>query len=265
MLGTNVLRAHLLDKKLVTDQFFRWRGGEVSRLEGLSDGVFGLTLTLLVISQSVPTTFFELWKVIRDLPVFLFCFGLLMTAWQYHYLFFRRYGLEDFSTSILNAVFLFLILLYAYPLKFLATFLWMLALGDDTAILFELPEGVVWMQESSQRAGMLYFFGAGVAGVFGVMGLMSFRAFQLRSKLELDSLELFLTRAWMRRHGGTALVAGISICILLLGFKPGWAGVVFIFLLPAWSIDVVYTYIRVRVIHDGVTSREAVKEDAASN
>lgn len=255
-----MLRAHLLDKKLVTDPFFRWRGGEISRLEGLSDGVFGLTLTLLVISQSVPTTFFELWNVIRDLPVFLFCFGLLMTAWQYHYLFFRRYGLEDFSTTILNAVFLFLVLLYAYPLKFLATFLWMLVLGDDTSNLFTLPEGVAWMHESSQRAGMLYFFGAGVAGVFGVMGLMSFRAYLLRSKLELDQLELFLTRAWLRRHGVTAGVACISICVMLLGFKPGWAGVVFIFLLPAWGIDVVYTYIRVRVIHDGLASRKTASE-----
>ena len=35
------------------DQAFRWRGGEVSRLEGLSDAVFAFAVTLLVVSLEV--------------------------------------------------------------------------------------------------------------------------------------------------------------------------------------------------------------------
>ena len=163
-----MIREHLFDRRVATDALFRWRGGDVSRLEGLSDGVFAVTLTLLIVAQP-PTTFYGLWLVIRDIPVFLTCFTLLMLAWRYHYLFFRRYGLEDFATSLLNGVFLFLVLFYAYPLKFLATFLWRSILGDDNLSMFVVPEGVDWAGDGFQRAGMMYFFGLGVVGVFGVL------------------------------------------------------------------------------------------------
>lgn len=76
-----MLRQHLIEKRVPTDRLYRWRGGEVSRLEGLSDGVFAVTLTLLIVAQSVPSTFYELWLVVRDLPVFLVCFLALMQAW----------------------------------------------------------------------------------------------------------------------------------------------------------------------------------------
>jgi len=105
-----MIREHLFHKRAAADPLFRWRGGEVSRLEAFSDAVFALTLTLLVVSLSVPQTFYELWQTFRDLPVFVVSFALLMMAWQYHYSFFRRYGLEDMVTIVLNAVFLFLIL-----------------------------------------------------------------------------------------------------------------------------------------------------------
>ena len=33
---------------------FRWRGGQVSRIEAFADAVFALSLTLLVVSADVP-------------------------------------------------------------------------------------------------------------------------------------------------------------------------------------------------------------------
>ncbi|NIV14887.1 MAG: DUF1211 domain-containing protein [Aliifodinibius sp.] len=41
----------------VGDQEFRWRGGDVSRMEGFSDAVFAFALTLLVVSLQVPNSF----------------------------------------------------------------------------------------------------------------------------------------------------------------------------------------------------------------
>ena len=75
-----MIREHLFHKRAPADPMFRWRGGEISRLEGLSDGVFAVTLTLLIVSVNVPTTFYELWRTIRDIPVFLASFVLLMMA-----------------------------------------------------------------------------------------------------------------------------------------------------------------------------------------
>ena len=43
-----MLRDHIIPRVLRGERDFHWRGGDVSRLEGLSDGVFALALALLV-------------------------------------------------------------------------------------------------------------------------------------------------------------------------------------------------------------------------
>ncbi len=223
-----MIREHLFHKRLGADPLFRWRGGEISRMEGLSDGVFAVTLTLLAFSLNTPKTFYELWLTIKEIPAFLVCFFILMRLWRYHFLFFRRYGLDDALTSFLNSALLFFVLCCAYPLKFLVTFIWKLILREDVQFMFSVPEGVA--QEFGlffQRAGMLYFFGFGVLCVFAVLALMLWRAFALRERLQLDKLERFLTIASLRSHLITLCVAVISLVVLASGAQPGIAGVVY--------------------------------------
>jgi hypothetical protein len=112
-----------------TSTEFRWRSSEVSRLEELSDAVIGFALTLLVVSLEVPQTFDELLHTIRGFPAFGICFALLIVIWYEHYTFFRRYGLQDTATIVWNTIFLFLIVFYVYPLKFLFTLFSNEALG----------------------------------------------------------------------------------------------------------------------------------------
>jgi hypothetical protein len=233
-----MLREHLFEKRAPSDPMFRWRGGDISRLEGLSDGVFAVTLTLLIVSVDVPRTYYELWVTVRDLPIFLASFAMLMMAWRYHYIFFRRYGLDDFLTSLINGAFLFLILFYAYPLKFLATFLWRLILGDGAAAraMFALPEGVEWGGGFLQQGGMMIFYGLGVAGVFGVLAIMSAYAYRLREHLELDELERYLTVASIRAHLLTVGIALLSVTIIALGGQPGWSGIVYFLMGPAHTV-----------------------------
>jgi len=42
------------------EKHFRWRGGEITRLEGFTDAVFAFAVTLLVVSLEVLHTFDEL-------------------------------------------------------------------------------------------------------------------------------------------------------------------------------------------------------------
>lgn len=229
-----MLRDHLFQKRASADGMFRWRGGDVSRLEGLSDGVFALTLTLLVVSVEVPKTFHELWLTVRDLPVFLVCFAMLMMAWRYHYLFFRRYGLEDFLTSLLNGAFLFVVVFYAYPLKFLVSFLWRIILGDDRSPIFVVPDGPewIWMTDLFQRTWMMYIYGFGVIGVFGLLAALVWRAYVRREELELDEVERFLTLASIGSHMTSVAIALLSIGVLAWTANPGASGIVYFLMGP---------------------------------
>lgn len=249
-----MLREHLFDKRAPADPLFRWRGGEVTRVEGLSDGVFAVTLTLLIVSLDVPSTFHELWIAVRDLPVFLVCFVLLMWVWHEHHSFFRRYGLQDKLTSTLNAAFLFLILFYAYPLKFLATYQWRMILGLPTEGMFALPTdaGEQW-SGLEQRTWMMVFYDLGIIGVFGILFLMLWRAWRLRDALELDALEVEITRGSLRALAISTGLGLISLLLLFLVDQPAWAGMVYFLMGPLHGANGFWTGSKVRRLHAELT------------
>src|SRR5688572_33333744 len=102
-----MLRENIIKTSLGKDAAFRWRGHEISRVEGLSDAVFGFAVTLLVVSLEVPKTFNELSEIMRGFGAFAISFALLFGVWFHHYRFFRRYGLQDTTTVVLSGVLLF--------------------------------------------------------------------------------------------------------------------------------------------------------------
>ena len=96
------LRQKGIDSEYGHEPGFRWRGSEVARLEGLSDAVFAFAVTLLVVSLEVPRTFDDLLGVMSGFPAFGACFTLLFMIWHKHYVYFRRYGLQDTWTTTLT-------------------------------------------------------------------------------------------------------------------------------------------------------------------
>jgi hypothetical protein len=109
-----MIREHLIKAHPERDGAFRWRGDGVSRIEGLSDAVFGFAITLLVVSLGVPKSFDELVRMIAGFPAFVAAAGLLVMVWLAQYRFFRRYGLEDARTIFLNVVLLCLVVFFVY-------------------------------------------------------------------------------------------------------------------------------------------------------
>ena len=197
---------------------FRWRGHEISRIEGLSDAVFAFAITLLVVSLEVPKTFSELAETMHGFGAFLISFLLLFAVWFNQYKFFRRYGLRDTTTVLLNAALLFVVLFYVYPLKFLFSFLIDRFTGGHGEV--RLPNGNVapMLESDNQFASLMVIFDLGYLAVFGVFVLLFWHAYRKRQELELNALEQFDTRESIQE---SALNCGIAVFSLLIVFIGG--------------------------------------------
>src|SRR4030095_1667693 len=157
---------------------FRWRGEHVSRVEGFTDAVFAFAVTLLVVFLEVPHDYEGLLDVVRGFPAFVICFTILMTFWNAHFRFQRRYGMEDAFTRIMTMAIILLVLFFVYPLKFLFTML--------TVNLFQLEMHEAPHLESEVQGDVLFLiYGFGFAGVWGLYALLYWHAWRRRDQLEL--------------------------------------------------------------------------------
>jgi uncharacterized membrane protein len=239
-----MIREPLTERSFLREAAFRWRGREVSRLENLADVVFGFSLTLLVVALEVPVTSGDLFTVMRGFFGFAICFTILLYLWSTHYLFFRRYGLNDTLTLILNAVLLFLVLLYVYPLKFLFSYLtdlvWYHFSPLDEASRQELKARLVNTMSPADAKFVMVLYSAGYLGVAIVFILLHANAWRRRAMLELDATEELLTRATMIAHAINGGVAAVSIAVALAG-HPSLAGFMYFILGPIHGVNGVWT------------------------
>lgn len=229
-----MIRDLMTTKRVEASTDFRWRGNEVTRIEGFSDAVFAFAVTLLVVSLEVPRTFTDLFETMRNFGAFAICFALLISAWYDHYQFFRRYALQDTLTVVLNAMLLFVLLFYVYPLKFLFTLLIKQLQGlpiSDT------------MMRSDQFPSLLIIYGLGYIAVFAVFALLYGHAYRQRHALDLNDLEVSDTRNSIQRHLIHISIGVLSIAIALLSSVTGsqetaaWAGWVYFALAPALTLN----------------------------
>jgi uncharacterized membrane protein len=224
-----MLREKLMEHHIGRAGDFRWRGHEVSRIEGLSDAVFAFAITLLVVSLEVPKTFNELAETMHGFGAFLISFMLLFAVWFNQYKFFRRYGLRDTITVALNAALLFVVLFYVYPLKFLFTFLVDRFMGGHGEV--RLPNGnvVPMIENYEQMASLMTIFNLGYLAVFGVFVLLFWHAYRKREALELNELERFDTRETILESAFNCGIAIVSLLILLIGGvgRAGLAGMAY--------------------------------------
>lgn len=201
---------------------FRWRGHEISRIEGLSDAVFAFAITLLVVSLEVPKTFKELAETMNGFGAFAICFVLLFIVWYTQYKFFRRYGLQDTITLVLNGALLFVVLFYVYPLKFLFTSIVDRLMGGHNEV--RLANGnIEAMIEADQMGKLMLIFGIGYFAVFAVFVLLYLHAYRKRDELELNKLEVFDTSTSIQESTLNCMIAIVSILFVLFGgtrFSP---------------------------------------------
>jgi uncharacterized membrane protein len=219
------IRVDSLDHQPV-ENGFRMRGASMSRIDAFSDVVFGFALTLLVVSLEVPKDFSGLHEVVRGFIPFTICFIMLLTLWYAHYVFFRRYGLHDQFTILLNSCLLFVVLFYIYPLKFLFTTLFGQIADREAAVQFA----------SKQVTELMVLYGLGFATVYFLIAALHWNAWRHRESLALNGLERLLTVSAIVDALGMAGI-GLIACLGGLILPSAWSGLsgYLYFLIAPWK------------------------------
>ncbi len=206
---------------------FRLRGLEMTRLESFVDAAFAFAVTMLVIAgQQVPDNVETLLKAFREVPTFAASIFVLGIFWHGHWLWSRRYGLEDIISIWISWTLIFTILIYVYPLK--------VVFGGMFYYLSNGELGQPFAVKTLVHGRALFaVYAVGFIALVIEILLLNFRAWKLREPLRLDEQEQALTRAQLTGWSIPLAVGVISLLFSL--FLPphylDWSGWVY-FSLP---------------------------------
>jgi len=207
---------NLKDQLVGLDPNFRYRGLNQTRIETFSDAVFAVAFTLVVLSSSVPETFAELRKSIHDIIPSFISIVLIVVIWYQHYVFFLRYGLQNTKTVTINTFLLFLLLIYVYPLKFLARFLVELYGG----LIFGRPDNFMndfgGQMNSENMTLLMTAYGAGATLIFIAMTWLYREAYKKRAELELNEYETFSTKVGLWQNLLMSAIPFLSTVVAFL-------------------------------------------------
>ncbi|CAN5515836.1 hypothetical protein BH10BAC5_BH10BAC5_24090 [soil metagenome] len=219
-----MLRKALNRDKLEKKDNFKWRSHEITRIEAFTDAVFAFAVTLLVVSLEVPNTYDELAHKMKGFFVFAVGFALLMQIWYGQFVFFRRYGLQDLKTIILNLVLIFVVLFYVYPLKFVFNLI--------------LPGEGILSITASQVKDLMVIYGIGFISIYVCFMLLYHHAYKQSTELSLTSKEVFDTKT--KFYGNTIMscigLLSVATALVLPDRYSGLSGFVYILISPALSI-----------------------------
>lgn len=207
-----------------TDHYgFRYRGGENTRIEAFTDAAFAFAVTLLMIGGGhVPTNVAQLLAALRELPGYAASFLLLCLFWYAHYLWYRRYGIEDRRSIVLSLLLVFLVLIFVFPLHMMFSAAIFSAGGSAGAGAFQVRSWADWRI-------MYEVFGIAYASMSAVILLLYLHARSLRDQLALDDAERLVTRSGIQRW---AICTGVGVCSALLAAVTDLHAVSGLYVLP---------------------------------
>jgi hypothetical protein len=178
---------------------------------------------MMVISvDRVPDNATELLAAFRNVPAFIASIAVLGLFWRGHWLWSRRYGLEDGVSIFISWTMLVTILIYIYPLKVIFGGMWYLL--SDRAVGQPLM-----LQSVIQARSLFAVFAIGFTAIALGIVLLNVRAYSLREPLRLNEPERITT---LGEITGWLIPVSIGILSLVLALtvpRPHvqWSGWVY--------------------------------------
>lgn len=210
------------------DPHFEWRGQTVTRIENLSDIVFALALGMLVAASDPPQTMTGLHAFLLGIVPVTAAFAMLLSIWNDHFVFFRRYGLADGRIVLINSCLLFVVLYVAYPLRFAFDSLFFYVL-----MVAGYPDWITAREIDYEASGVIMaYFTVGYAVLQILLSMMYAHALSMREALSMSDIEVRLTRF---SQAGALISASVSIAVGLIAyFTPlnGFAGALMVLIWP---------------------------------
>jgi Endosomal/lysosomal potassium channel TMEM175 len=203
---------------------FRLRGMEMTRLETFIDAAFAFGISMLVIAaQQIPDNVQTLLAAFKNVPTFICSIAVLGIFWRGHWLWSRRFGLEDGISILISWAMIVTILIFIYPLKAIFGSMWYLLSSGRVGQPLSLHT------TESQARTIFAIYALGLIAISAEILLLNLRAWQLREPLQLNERESLATRGEL---SGWAIPVSVGIVSLVFALTlPGeqiqWSGWVY--------------------------------------
>ena len=212
---------------------FRLRGLEMTRLESFVDAAFAFAVSLLVIAgQQMPDDLDTILRAFNNVPAFAASIAVMAIFWRGHWLWSRRFGLEDGVSILISWAMIFTMLIYVLSPED--------HFRRNVLQLERWPSRPTYQRLFREKVALFFaLYGLGFAAIALEIALLYWRAWQLRAPLRLNNAEQFITRGAIFGWCIPASV-GVVSCILALTLPRdqiswcGWAYFSLFFLPPAY-------------------------------
>ena len=202
---------------------FLLRGIDMTRLETFIDAAFAFAITMLVIAaQQIPDDIQTLLAAFKNVPAFVASIVVLGIFWRGHWLWSRRYGLEDGISIFISWAMIVTILIYMYPLKAIFSSMWFLLSSGRVG-------HTLGAHSESQVRSLFAVFALGFTAIALEVVLLNLRAWQLRKPLRLNTQEKLIT---LYEVTGWSVPVGVGIISFVLALilpreQIAWSGWVY--------------------------------------
>lgn len=231
---------------------FRLRGMEMTRLETFIDAAFAFGISMLVIAaQQIPDNIQTLLAAFKNVPTFICSIAVLGIFWRGHWLWSRRFGLEDGASILISWAMIVTILIFIYPLKAIFGSMWYYLSSGQIGQRLSLHTSTT----ESQARAIFAIYALGLIAISAEILLLNFRAWQLRGPLRLNERESLVTRGELSGWGIPVSVGIVSLALALTlpAQQIQWSGWVYFSMIGLVPLHDYYLNRRIRAAQKNQT------------